>query len=120
VHVHATLRHGALTITVACADEAAREAVRAALPAMHRELAAVDAFDLRVDSASFGGAPSGGSSNGSGQGSALSGGWSGDARSGQPGAQNASRGYGPSDSAGDPPARRDPRPRVDRGLDRWM
>ncbi len=124
VRIHATLRHGALTITVACADENAQAAVRAALPAMHRELAAADTFDVRLDPTSFGasttsgGSPDGGSRQWEATGNRPDGG----APNGRSGGYGGRPGGDPS-TAGDPGGNADRRPRrgfAASGLDRWM
>ncbi len=46
VHVRATLHNGTLTVTVACADDAARQAVTAALPDLHHALGGLGSIDV--------------------------------------------------------------------------
>jgi hypothetical protein len=48
VHLRATLHDGTLTLTVSCADEAARQAVTAALPDLHHQLGALGNLDVQL------------------------------------------------------------------------
>lgn len=57
VGISATVRDGTLTVTVACADHAAREAVRAALPTLHDDLARAGFTGVDVAFSDRGGQP---------------------------------------------------------------
>jgi flagellar hook-length control protein FliK len=48
VQVHATLTHGTLDVTVACADDSARQAVAAALPDLRHQLAGAGSIELHL------------------------------------------------------------------------
>jgi flagellar hook-length control protein FliK len=48
VHVRASLHDGALSVTVACADDSARQAVTAALPDLHRALGDLGTVGLEL------------------------------------------------------------------------
>jgi flagellar hook-length control protein FliK len=48
VRVHARLHDGTLDVTLSCADETAREAVTAALPALHQQLSAFGAGSIAI------------------------------------------------------------------------
>ncbi|HVU92090.1 MAG TPA: flagellar hook-length control protein FliK, partial [Jatrophihabitans sp.] len=123
VQVHATLRHGTLSVTVSCADPAARDAVQAALPDLHRQLAAPDALTVRLDPAPDASAAVPASVNADA--SATTGGGAGGRSAGGQGQPAPAT---PGSSAGPDPSPRDPGPTssrgparaLDRGLDRWM
>ncbi|WP_375492589.1 flagellar hook-length control protein FliK [uncultured Jatrophihabitans sp.] len=48
VQIRAVLHNGTLNLTVACADDAARVAVQAALPALHHQLGDLDRADVQL------------------------------------------------------------------------
>lgn len=60
VQVHATLHDGVLNVTVACADEASRHAVTAALPDLHAQLGGSARIDVQIGSGAQSQAGSGG------------------------------------------------------------
>jgi flagellar hook-length control protein FliK len=108
VQVHATFHDGTLNVTVACADDAARQAVTAALPDLREQLGHAAQIDVHIGDGALSQNSGGGQAPPDGQ----------VVDYGQRGPTRSSG--GDSHAPPDPSNSRRPDGGGDRGLDRWM